>query len=467
MEMVLKKLEGVFPLLKQGDMVKLTRWFSLWNVYEEKLRCHASFILMVLCYIGFHKGWLLSDDTVALMMMGDLAPLQATSTSPLQSNVVDSRSVQKSNEVLKHLRSKCSSTEHTVALILSNRFGKRVMDALSCMIGIVRKHHGIALTRAETPRGCSFLRKWVARGGWQEELQEIVLETVKVDALLKMSFLSAEDYGVATAEKKEEEQKLGQTLLDFICNLLESRIHYTCGLQYSLPWAAAGLLETEAVELTKQLGKFQRWWLGLEQLQKDKKVFMAAKEFSMDLVFTEWPWTAVLFLELAERGFRGISPQRRQALEKWSKSWLTTKLNEDAIRHCKMKMRQADNGQLSRLSRWGALSQSHLLSECAREEVIIEPCDSQAMAGKQLPADMFSADATPLSLDQQHFDTIMKEEKQKTYPHISPEKYHSCGLRWEAYLMSGSFQDLQRSWPTIFCPRAHSCQRWKGAEESY
>ena len=118
-----------------------------------------------------------------------------------------------------------------------------------------------------------------------------------------------------------------------------------------------------------------------------------------------------------------------------------------------MKMRQADNGQLSRLSRWGALSHSHLLSECAREEVIIEPCDSQAMACKQLSAGIVSADASPLSMDQQHFNTIMKEEKQKTHPHISPEKHHSCGFRWEACLMSGSFQDLQRSWPTIVVPK--------------
>ena len=61
---ILQRLQYMEPLHKQGEMVKLSRWFSIWDAYDQRIQMHGPFTLMVLCYIGIFKDWLLMDENL-------------------------------------------------------------------------------------------------------------------------------------------------------------------------------------------------------------------------------------------------------------------------------------------------------------------------------------------------------------------------------------------------------------------
>ena len=168
----------------------------------------------------------------------------------------------------------------------------------------------------------------------------------------------------------------------------------------------------------------------------------------MECCFPMWKWIAQLFLELAERRLKSVPNQRRLSLETWANSWITTKVNEDAIRHCKMKMRQSDSGQLSRLSRWKVLSESLLLADYGREGVTSALEDAAFFGGDPLEQDLFKADFDHYTLHPEEFDSIMKKKDQNAYPQLSLERFHSCGLRWESYVRCSSWEELKSHWKT-------------------
>ena len=123
---------------------KLSRWFSVWTVFVDRLKVVGVIILFVLVYVGLHKNSLALDDVILMYNLGDVCPLAATSTT-FQGTEDHGMSVKTSSECLKRIRGKCNSTEHTVTLILANTIGRKVMHACSRLIKVVRKFHGEAL----------------------------------------------------------------------------------------------------------------------------------------------------------------------------------------------------------------------------------------------------------------------------------------------------------------------------------
>ena len=154
-------------LHRQGDNVKLSRWFSFWDRFEEGLKTSSPVMLMVLIYISLHKDWgyHLSDDFM-VYVLGSRAPLSATSTTLQPGDVAAERSVKASSDILKRLRSTCQNTEHTVATILANQLGRRLVCAMSTFIAVTRKYHGKSMVMAKTPRGALHSRITNAQGGW-------------------------------------------------------------------------------------------------------------------------------------------------------------------------------------------------------------------------------------------------------------------------------------------------------------
>ena len=439
MQMVLAALQGAVPLYSQGDNIKLSRWFSLWDQWDERLAKWASFYLMVLTWIGMEKEWL--DDDLMSFIAGDRAPVSATVAEVRPEGAsAPSRSVKQSGDMMRALRSRCRSTEHTVALILSNKLGKKLMTGLFGFIKKTRLVHGRAMVLAKTPKGCKELRVRSATGGWQDELWELVSTVGNPQELGGMGFLSPAEFAKADEVDKEIDETMASTLLHFVLSLLGARIDYTCAVEYALPGAAAALL---APQPAATLQKFQEWWQALLQLEQDCKESVEAQRFALNLVFPHWSWTTTLMLDLWEHQFQGLSLERREALEKWCRGWATTKVDEDAIGYLKLKASQSERKTLSRMSRWAHLAQSDLLEGYGRHPVTIANDDMINASGVPLTAEVFKADLDDNTMPLQHFASM---EEPAGLPKMTPEKFHTIGLRFAAYVKAQNYENLAAAW---------------------
>ena len=114
---VVLSLKEAPPLHTQGDHVKLSRWFSLWDRWEERLHTWGSFMLMTLTWIGLHKGFFNSDLLCFIMKENSLV---SATTGPMLVALEVPRSVKELGNMIKMLRNTCRGTEHGVALILGN-----------------------------------------------------------------------------------------------------------------------------------------------------------------------------------------------------------------------------------------------------------------------------------------------------------------------------------------------------------
>ena len=141
------------------------------------------------------------------------------------------------------------------------------MCALSTVIAISRKFHGIAVTASHSPEGCRKHRIDMACGGWQNELREIVGVLTDAVSLESCSFLKAAEMEQADSKMLEEDEHLAEILHKFIVALLAFRILYDSILQYGLPWAAAQLL-TICDTLKKHLKTWHQFYQDFVQLGK-------------------------------------------------------------------------------------------------------------------------------------------------------------------------------------------------------
>eukprot|EP00971_Amphidinium_carterae_P057523 1137353-Amphidinium_carterae.1 len=175
----------------------------------------------------------------------------------------------------------------------------------------------------------------------------------------------------------------------------------------------------------------------------------AAATFAQDLVFPCWAWTAWLLIDLFEHDFKSMSENMREALHKWCSGWVTTKLNEDAFHHLKLKSRQSERGNLSRPARLALLAKSSLITSYGREELLVSNQDE--VNGKEITVDsaLFKADLPDTSMDESYFNTLTETTG---FPRIQPERFHTAGLRWKAYMQAGSFETLSESWWSMLLP---------------
>ena len=84
-------------------------------------------------------------------------------------------------KIVRKLRSKSFGTEHTVAQILANPLSSKYMQSMAVFVKVCRKHNGLAMTAAGTPKGTMNLRIDSALGLWRDELIELVRLTEDTD----------------------------------------------------------------------------------------------------------------------------------------------------------------------------------------------------------------------------------------------------------------------------------------------
>lgn len=134
-------------------------------------------------------------------------------------------------------------------------------------------------------------------------------------------------------------------------------------------------------------------------------------------------------------------------LGKYARGWLSTKVDEDGFRVIRKKTKANDQVGISRKQRWHGLVGSDILADTNRGPVEITAEDEQDAEGTTCPNSMFSASSGKPSLTQEELRSITDDRP--SYPSMSPAKFHGAGLRWQAFLLSQSWDTMVAAWMSV------------------
>ena len=422
-------------LTRQGDSTKLARWYSVFDCYDEKLKVGGPIIAMVLLFLGLYKGFPLSNDML-LYAMGDMAPLSST-TCTIAGNLEQARSMKQSSNCLRQLRSQCKGTEHTVLLVCANRLGRRFLAVIFVFVKVCRIRHGVAMECAISPWSTMNFRIDCANGKWQNELGELARVTADDKALLDGLFSTTADWEVATAEMKDEEQRLADLAHGFLLHLLASRLLYTSIVEFSLPHRGAGLLDPDPEQVQKHLKEFKIWWAGFERIEAEAATCLEAQAFMMGTVWLLWPGTLRYLVSLAECDFEFVPAGVLDRLKLWAAGWLSSVVVEEAVGVVKGRSRRSDNESVARTERWLGLLQSSLMSQYGFKKPPVTEDHKQQSLGSTIKGEDMWAEGAEYSLPESDFDLLMSEHGWG-YPSVTAEQLHCGGLLWKSYLLSDS-----------------------------
>ena len=190
-----------------GDSVKISRWFSVWDIFRDRLKKECAFITMILVFKGLHSTWANeAADLFALAMCGTVTSSLTTTTLPQNAEVP--RSVSESSRIFQQLRSSCMGNEHTAAVTASNQIGYNVMRGLHIWVEVVRKRHGEAMQAAHDPEKAMDWRTADALGAWQDELAQMAAQTEDANKLEEAGFLPADYVTIATDTEKSVDKDI-------------------------------------------------------------------------------------------------------------------------------------------------------------------------------------------------------------------------------------------------------------------
>ena len=83
-----------------GDSVKLSRWFSVWDIFRDRLKKECAFITMILVFKGLHSTWANEAADLFALAMCDTVTCSLTTTA-LPSNAEVPRSVKESGQIFQ------------------------------------------------------------------------------------------------------------------------------------------------------------------------------------------------------------------------------------------------------------------------------------------------------------------------------------------------------------------------------
>jgi hypothetical protein len=305
MEAVLEAARNNKCLSHDGDTVKLARWFSVWDRFEEKLRSCWSFKTMVNVHVGLEKGWFSSGDELLLFATGGQR-IANTSLPTSAVAAVEPRSVAQSAAALNSLRHSCECTGHVATLIFSNRRTRHLFSQMAMWVGVTRKFHGRAMTAARNPRKTLDFRIRSASWEWTEELRELTNVCKDMKELLKAQFLSPADAARAEQHDLDEEDFQARTMHYFHIHLMGARINTTSCVSLSFPWKAAALIHHDPTVVQATLDVLKDWFGKLIRLDQESLVDPDAKDFKTKLVWPLWDWVWELLVELSEYNFEKV-----------------------------------------------------------------------------------------------------------------------------------------------------------------
>jgi hypothetical protein len=184
-------------IYNSGDMVKLSRWGSIWDRYKEKLKEQWSTKLMVNVVNGLEHGWFACSEDLKLFAMRAGSVTTISSTTVGGGRLPMDRRVSQSSEVINKLKAKCTNTPHVATVILANTLTRKLFATMSVFVEVSRSWSGRALVSSKTTSATRDFRIRMARGEWRDEIIEILSVTSKETAMRDALFICSNEVEAA------------------------------------------------------------------------------------------------------------------------------------------------------------------------------------------------------------------------------------------------------------------------------
>lgn len=214
------------------------------------------------------------------------------------------RGVASSSEVLKRLRHSCTNTAHVVTVILANSLTHGLFAAMTAFVDVVRRYHGEAMKISKCPETTMQHRILVAKGGWTQELLDIVAICKDPKAMASARFLTPNEPEEPWPWQVDQDDYIADRIHLFVTHLLAQRVLHSSCLSHSFPWKLAGLLTQDEGDLAVHLDDLKTWSATLRILDEAAIRSSEAARFRQELVWPLWPWVREVLLQLEEHSFK-------------------------------------------------------------------------------------------------------------------------------------------------------------------
>lgn len=176
MEATFARLKTAKVFFAKGVRVKMARWMSIWDSWDE-FKMFSGVFTLVLAYACLRHGIVKNRQDLQKIANSTAAP--ATARGPTSSRATGSgasasvapapsapprQEVRHSNKDVASLREKAANTLHLALLIQANTTKYSMMQAMSFIVAPVRRRFGQMIVMQKTQKGCVDFWVDAARG---------------------------------------------------------------------------------------------------------------------------------------------------------------------------------------------------------------------------------------------------------------------------------------------------------------
>ena len=353
------------------------------------------------------------------------------------------RSVAQSNADLKRLKTSSKHMLHFCATVLGNPFANALTElTLAVCQPLCRFIDGMR-TSCSTAWGSEDFHISLAKGSLQNAVSETWSVLSNNRLLQSAGFLETLNCDMRAAAELENDNQLAEILFEASAEIITQFTLSGLTWTHRYPGFFVGLLDPDAEQQKRNMAVVKEDFGLLLKLQEASHSSNSMKAFLADL---QWPlqtYTMEVFYMLYETGFQELTPELKQLLQGFSRSWLASIVDEDAFNRLRSNATGHAAGQMGRCARWGNLSASDLIEEKGRKSVKVTST-AKAQATGSVPKSAFVAtSASDFDLGADTLETMQSP----SWPHPGPLGHKLVGAAWEAWRASrGDAGTLLRSW---------------------
>eukprot|EP00971_Amphidinium_carterae_P333548 6468332-Amphidinium_carterae.2 len=433
-------------LHKEGDHVKLGRWYSFFREAESRAP-HLAELELFLLYVGIQQQWWQSYDSSPLGMdgcqRGGSEVEEMERRDPEVGAATSSRSVLMSNEreSLKALRGVCRNTMEVVLHILKDRHKKRLLRVLMLGVGPYKKYFSELQSETKTSWGRLNTIVEMAHGTDLALICYRGLSSVADPNIVAEMRLNRCAQGLTEAEVLDD-----RVVAEHYFNLVVQMAgqHFCSAMHYTHSWPGRmALLVSESAELQALCRRDLRvMWEWLMDMESKAVGDPERRGFLDDLQFPQWQWVREICMDLWEHNFEVTTPFVREALLDCFSGMFSTNIVEDSFNRLKRLASQAPNKKLRRQRRYHGLQASGLQDEYGAPQPSNPPMN---MSASTLPSNLFEPNTQTFTLEESGLQDFMKS----SWVAPSPQRYGLVPMALQCCLHHSDWEEVRKSWMTL------------------
>lgn len=332
-----------------------------WVTSMKEMLTHWHEFLLALVALGLKSGWF-KAGVVPMIDSGSLAPMMATGVPDEVADQAPAASGCNDDKTVAKLRASCKNGSHMVAVLLASahvHFACKVITTFSEPLQI---EHAMLVKKLKGPDTVLDFYIDCANGGYHDTLTHILAKLgdraelqflgfdMDLDSWVASSGVSA-DWRRLVDAKVDEENKMGESIWSFVCNLLKYRGLSMAIYRDGFPGKFASLASRDTADVEKGLKIASQAWSAIEWAEKmhDNAGMM---ELLQQIPWARWVAVRETLVALSQWKFKWCPPHVREVWRSTFCSFGQSLVVEDVFNAVKDRQRDSKNLRMSRVRRF-------------------------------------------------------------------------------------------------------------------